>query len=194
MDFLTCRHCRTYVAVGENGECPCCRRPVHERQQRANPFSEDPLLLENETPPASVTQNPYQPALHHDGPPHSDSPTPPVQGGLAWLLFSFDGRIPRRTFWGCRVAMLAVTFGLTIAVQSIFARDSRAQLVAAFLINPPSLWISLAIEVKRWHDLGKSGWNVLWHLIPFLGVIIIVVQLGFLRGTEGENTYGPAPT
>jgi uncharacterized membrane protein YhaH (DUF805 family) len=30
-------------------------------------------------------------------------------------------------------------------------------------------WASLSLQVKRWHDLGHSGWMVLILLIPIMG-------------------------
>jgi len=58
----------------------------------------------------------------------------------------------------------------------------------------PVVWFSLALQVKRWHDRGKSGWWVLINLIPFVGGLWALVECGFLRGTEGPNQFGPDPT
>lgn len=30
----------------------------------------------------------------------------------------------------------------------------------------------LALIVRRLHDMGISGWNVLWLAIPFLGILV----------------------
>ncbi|MGQ0485996.1 MAG: DUF805 domain-containing protein [Hyphomicrobiales bacterium] len=55
------------------------------------------------------------------------------------------------------------------------------------------LWPTLAIYAKRWHDRGKSGWWMLIILIPLIGPIWVLIELGFLRGTKGPNHYGPDP-
>ena len=55
-------------------------------------------------------------------------------------------------------------------------------------------WIGLAAEVKRWHDCGKSGWWFFIIIIPILGPIWKLIELGFFRGTEGWNEYGSDPT
>ena len=47
-------------------------------------------------------------------------------------------------------------------------------------------------SIRRLHDTGKSGWNVLWYLLPFIGWIIEVVLL-CKAPVEGENQYGPMP-
>jgi uncharacterized membrane protein YhaH (DUF805 family) len=55
------------------------------------------------------------------------------------------------------------------------------------------LYPSLALYAKRWHDRGKSGWWTLIGLIPVIGGIWILIELGILRGTNGPNQYGPDP-
>lgn len=52
------------------------------------------------------------------------------------------------------------------------------------------MWAALASSVKRYHDRNKSGWWVLVVLIPFLGPIIQLVELGFLPGIDEGNMYG----
>ena len=49
------------------------------------------------------------------------------------------------------------------------------------------------MQVKRWHDRGKSGWWVLIALIPLVGPIWAIIETGFLPGTSGPNEYGPDP-
>ena len=73
------------------------------------------------------------------------------------------------------------------------------------------VWIFSAIHVKRWHDLGWSGWMVLIVLVPLnapAGLNLIgnvaftmpvpltilaggaLIYLGFWRGKVGPNLYG----
>jgi Protein of unknown function (DUF805) len=49
------------------------------------------------------------------------------------------------------------------------------------------------MQVKRWHDRGKSGWMVLINLIPLIGWVWTLVELGLLEGTLGPNQYGEDP-
>ena len=51
---------------------------------------------------------------------------------------------------------------------------------------------SLAASVRRLHDIGKSGWNLLFGLIPFVGAILLIVW-HCQPSQEGENEYGPNP-
>jgi uncharacterized membrane protein YhaH (DUF805 family) len=46
---------------------------------------------------------------------------------------------------------------------------------------------------KRCHDRDRSGWFQLISLIPLIGSIWLLVEVGFLRGTPGPNRFGPDP-
>jgi uncharacterized membrane protein YhaH (DUF805 family) len=72
------------------------------------------------------------------------------------------------------------------------ARNTGIALVFLLPIYALAIWTSLAIQVKRWHDMDKSGWCVLFNLIPCAGIVIIVF-LGFVRGTTGPNRFGDDP-
>jgi uncharacterized membrane protein YhaH (DUF805 family) len=127
---------------------------------------------------------------------------------------SFEGRIPRKTFWLAYLIMLIVSWILMLVIFSIFGvsmmanvdptLSEEAQAAAAMeqlgAIAIPSLivilltlWPALAVYTKRWHDRNKSGWWSLILFIPLVGPIWFLIELGFLRGTEGPNRFGPDP-
>ena len=130
------------------------------------------------------------------------------------LLFSFSGRIGRGKFWLGVLLYLIIAVVVTVIINLVFPMadfmplnpDGTPQLspegmpvynfsspyfLASMLISIPLIWISLAISVKRCHDRGKSGWWCLLLLIPFVGFIWWLVDLGILEGQEGENRWGP---
>ena len=49
------------------------------------------------------------------------------------------------------------------------------------------------VSIKRWHDRNKSGWWVLFALVPIVGSIWVLVETGFPRGTTGSNNFGADP-
>jgi uncharacterized membrane protein YhaH (DUF805 family) len=116
------------------------------------------------------------------------------QAPLTWkqILFSFEGRIPRRVFWGVNVVMNIIGFILGFVMG--LAIGEEAAMIPVLLLNIPMIWVGLAISVKRWHDRDKSGWMVLIILIPIIGALWALVECGFLRGTVGPNKYGEDPT
>ena len=50
----------------------------------------------------------------------------------------------------------------------------------------------LAAQVKRWHDLDKSGFIVLLNF-TFVFIPIACIILGCIRRTRGPNQYGGGP-
>jgi len=44
---------------------------------------------------------------------------------------------------------------------------------------------SIAVAIRRMHDVGKSGW---FCLIPIYNLILAVTE-----GQKGDNQYGPDP-
>ena len=53
---------------------------------------------------------------------------------------------------------------------------------------------AILVYIKRFHDRDKSGWWMLIVLIPIVGAIWLLVELGFLPGTPGPNRFGPPPS
>jgi uncharacterized membrane protein YhaH (DUF805 family) len=50
----------------------------------------------------------------------------------------------------------------------------------------------LAVTVRRLHDRDRSGWWYWLVLIPLVGAIWLLVWF-CLRGTRGDNRFGPDP-
>ena len=44
---------------------------------------------------------------------------------------------------------------------------------------------SIAVGVRRMHDIDRSGW---WLLLPIVNLVFAAT-----KGTEGENRFGPPP-
>lgn len=113
------------------------------------------------------------------------------------ILFSFSGRIPRRTYWSAIAGIWAAWFTFIFIVELIrHATDahqqSSASLIVLFvglLLYACALWSTLAVNVKRWHDRDKSGlWMLIWF-IPIIGPLWTLIELGFLEGTPGPNEF-----
>jgi uncharacterized membrane protein YhaH (DUF805 family) len=126
------------------------------------------------------------------------------------MLFSFEGRMRRRDFWLCALGLAvlqwvvwsiaAAMFFPAVAVNvspsgnvAVWTSWMGAIAGPMLLINCIFLWPRLAIGVKRCHDRNKTGFWLLLALIPILGWIWLLVDLGFLDGTPGPNKYGPSP-
>ncbi|WP_202620557.1 DUF805 domain-containing protein [Methylocystis heyeri] len=92
---------------------------------------------------------------------------------LAWLLYSFEGRIGRRTFVLLWVSTLAVQLAVAAFLPPNIDDDPTPQLAAAHFNKIwPSLlagffcaWANLASIVKRRHDFGGTGWPLLADIL-----------------------------
>ena len=62
------------------------------------------------------------------------------------------------------------------------------QLVFSLLLFFPSL----AIGIRRLHDLGKLGWWYLIGLVPILGVLVLLIFF-VLPSQKHDNKYGAYP-
>lgn len=114
---------------------------------------------------------------------------------MTWgqLLFSFRGRVGRSMYW-LLLCVLFLLFGLLDCINVMSGEKAKpgvgvVDLVIA-LVGLLSLWPSLALTVKRWHDIDMSAWWVLTGFIPFVGGLVALICNGLMPGTPGTNRYG----
>ncbi len=100
----------------------------------------------------------------------------------------FRGRAPRAELW------FYVLFNLILGVVAAILDSSAFHHAAVFtiLVDLGLLLPSLAVQVRRLHDLDRSGWWLLIGFIPLVGVIVLLVWF-CTRGTRGPNRFGPDP-
>ncbi len=103
------------------------------------------------------------------------------------LLLSCRGRIARATFWWA-VILAGILFVVLFVIL-----DMSVSYASTLVLYPPFAWVLAALVVKRMHDRGHSPAWLAAILIPVLGALWLVIELGLRRGTPGENQYGPDP-
>ena len=113
------------------------------------------------------------------------------------LLFSFQGRI-RRLHWWLAGISVGVVIGIVVSVlmpMSGMAQGTPNPIFMALIgiIYLVDIYLGLALGAKRCHDRDKSAWFLAIGLIPLIGAIWLLVELGFLDGTQGPNRFGPSP-
>lgn len=98
----------------------------------------------------------------------------------------FQGRASRSEYWFFWLATFIVGFlcGFIDGMIGITA--------LAILWNLAVLIPSVAVGVRRLHDTGRSAWNLLWLLFPFVGGIVLIVF--FCLASQGPNQYGEGPS
>ena len=110
---------------------------------------------------------------------------------ISRALFSYQGRLCRSDYW-LKAALPMLPFGILNNVLAFGVNEDWARSLV-IVIGLVSLWPASAVVAKRLHDCDKSGWFGLVFLIPFVGPIVILVYVIFLRGTSGPNRFGPDP-
>ena len=135
----------------------------------------------------------------------------------------FDGRSSRSEFWWVYLAVLLVD--LTLTLPELLFESSELNVfigIVRMLFGLGVLLPYIAITVRRFHDVGYSGWWALGFpllsvlcvaLLAFVAtllgiedfsVVAIVLVIGFApmifsiylwakKGEEGENRFGADP-
>jgi len=109
---------------------------------------------------------------------------------------NFEGRARRAEYWYFALGTAIIMFIFYIIGFAGIAMESTALMILGFgvygIIALATLVPSLAVGVRRLHDINKSGWYYLIGLIPFVGGIILLVWF-FTDGNRSANDYGEDP-
>ncbi len=88
--------------------------------------------------------------------------------------FNFKGRSTRKDFWFTILDIFIITIIIGFIVGPLQLEDKIVNLIlelyGLILIIP-----MLSLEIRRLHDINKSGWWILLSLIPGIGSIILIV-------------------
>lgn len=106
---------------------------------------------------------------------------------------TFSGRARRSEYWYFFLmyllifVLLAIVDGIT---GSFSAKSGVGLLSGVFALA--MLLPSLAVGVRRLHDIGRSGWWLLIAFVPLIGGIVLLL-FAVKVGTPGDNEYGATP-
>ena len=107
------------------------------------------------------------------------------------LYWEFDGRARRSEYWWFVVCNTMISIALSLVSTIIFGENNNSDVLSniyAIIVLIPTI----AVSVRRLHDIGKSGWWYLLWFIPIIGWIWMLVLL-FTEGDSGSNKYGSDP-
>lgn len=105
----------------------------------------------------------------------------------------FSGRASRKEYW--MFVLFNFIFGIVAMIldnvlQVAIGGSGYGLLYTLYCL---AVFIpSLAVSVRRLHDIGKSGWWLLISLIPIIGQIWLLILM-LTDSDVGENEYGPNP-
>ena len=112
------------------------------------------------------------------------------------FYFSPEGRVNRKQWWLWLVlpfTVISILLGFVDMATGNYNPESGIGLFSG-IFALLSLIPAIIVHIKRFHDRDKSGWCVLIVLIPIIGAIWLLIELGFLKGTLGPNRFGPPVT
>lgn len=113
---------------------------------------------------------------------------------VRWALFSFKGRIARQSFWLGALFLFAVQ-GLILArlIATPESADPSLFWVMAMVCSwPISIWIGLALAVKRLNDINASPFFAGLIFIPVLSMLLLLT-LAFVPSFTKSNAHGAPP-
>lgn len=109
----------------------------------------------------------------------------------------FDGRSTRSEYWYFVLAYLLMFIVASVVLGFLtYATGGSGVmgwiLIGVLVLGGLALIVpSIAISIRRLHDIGKSGWWYLLAFIPFGSLILLIFMC--LESQPGTNQYGPNP-
>ena len=101
----------------------------------------------------------------------------------------FNGRAGKAEFWQYILVyiLIAVAFSL---LSNIFGGVKFLRMlfmVISYIVSLALLIPTIAVGVRRMHDIGKDGIWVLVNLIPLIGTIWFIILA--IKDSDGPNQY-----
>jgi len=112
---------------------------------------------------------------------------------MDWYLMAlkkyadFSGRSQRKEYWMFTLFNLLASFVLVVLGEMLGSGALLQGIYSVAVLLP-----SIAVTVRRLHDIGKSGWWLLILLVPLIGALVMLYFA--VKDSEPEiNAYGPNP-
>lgn len=120
-----------------------------------------------------------------------------VSSGLSQYA-TFTGRATRSEYWWWVLFSILVNIATGLLDTALFGAvsllaygDIQALTPISTLAGLALLIPSIAVGVRRFHDMDHTGW---WLLLGLTGIGAIVIFFWFMRrGTLGPNRFGYDP-
>lgn len=106
---------------------------------------------------------------------------------------NFSGRARRQEYWMFVLiwVLIVISIGFIDSLTEEYLGFTWGSIAAVILLLITIIpW--LALNVRRFHDIGKSGGYLFINLIPIVGRIWYIVLMA-TAGNNFSNKYGPDP-
>jgi uncharacterized membrane protein YhaH (DUF805 family) len=141
---------------------------------------------------------------------------------LFQFMFGASGRINRAQYWRSILIYIVAGLMTEVILITAAGIAAPLFIIMVIIVLIPLLIWGVSFTTERLHDRNKSAWWLVMFyvvpamlaqigdLLPFTGTTATAlekilalsayalmlwgfVEIGFLRGTAGENSYGPDP-
>ena len=193
-------------------DCPNCNKEITLPQEGIQPVTQAPAKAPERAVPVKAAA-PVKAAVPVPAPVPVPVPAQAVGNRMAYVnnqqnaeqvnMFTalqkyaqFYGRARRSEFWLFWLLGVAVNVLINVLVFGCIALEFGELILLlnglSWIIQLALIIPSLAVAVRRLHDTGRSGWNILLGLIPCAGFIILLIF--YCQDSQpGSNIYGPNP-
>ncbi|MBA1142793.1 DUF805 domain-containing protein [Mesorhizobium neociceri] len=115
----------------------------------------------------------------------------PEKSDLFWLFFKTSGRVSRAAYFLGQLLLAVIQlfplYHFKLAPEG--SPESEVWLSIFVVVVLATAWPTIVLNVKRLHDLGKSGLFVLVLFVPLVQLVAILL-LYVYPGQPGPNLYG----
>lgn len=108
--------------------------------------------------------------------------------------FSYQGRLNRKPYFWRSLLIIFLETICYVIFDSVWEDDlfSTVLLLISIMIFILCIIADLMLDIRRLHDVNKSGWFVLLTFIPAV-TPFFYLYLFLMPGTDGNNQYGENP-
>jgi uncharacterized membrane protein YhaH (DUF805 family) len=104
---------------------------------------------------------------------------------------NFSGRAARSEYWYWTLFIFLLWIVAWLIDMTVFGFNTTGVNPMTVIAMLATLLPSLAVSVRRLHDIDREGW---WVLLVLTGIgYVVLLAWGFMRGTVGANRFGPDP-
>lgn len=111
----------------------------------------------------------------------------------------FDGRATRSEYWYFILFYFILAFIVSLVdilvinpMLGLTPEQAQQGGILQIIVGLGLLIPTLALTIRRLHDIGKSGWWFLIALIPIIGALVLIYF--YVQDSQvGSNLYGENP-
>ena len=188
-----CPNCGSKTVTLEKPAAPPAAPPAPQQGGAYGAQQQPPVYGGGQQSPgyggAPQSPPPYQPPYGGGGAPQ------PRSEGIREMFLTYHGRLNRKPYI-LRGLLVGITSSILSNVMGVMAESSSLALnlvsLVLLVVVLALCVVSVMLMIRRWHDLGKSGWFSLLLLVPLVN-FVVGLYLWVKKGDDGPNRYGEDP-